>query len=88
MPGRKKKEEVVSESWPKVIQGSHSTRIEYEDGRVEFTTDWEALKRDVQAALLKYESNLPYNSADVLTEPKKSATVIKNKPLRVKKTKK
>lgn len=41
--------------WPKVTVGSHSTRTEYEDGRVEFVTDWEALKRDVSQALREYE---------------------------------
>ncbi len=43
------------EVWPKVIQGSHSTRTEYEDGRVEFVTDWEALKKDVSQAIAEYE---------------------------------
>lgn len=41
--------------WPKVTVGSHSTRTEYEDGSVEFYTDWEALKRDVSQALREYE---------------------------------
>lgn len=40
---------------PLVINGSHSTRIEYPDGRVEFTTHWDALVRDVKNALLDYE---------------------------------
>lgn len=44
-----------SDVWPKVIQGSHSTRIEYEDGTVDFTTDWEALKNDVAKAIAEYE---------------------------------
>ena len=52
MATRKKKD-----VWPKVIVGSHSTRTEYEDGRVEFVTDWEALKRDVSQALREYEQN-------------------------------
>lgn len=51
---RKKKEE-TTEVWPKVIQGSHSTRTEYEDGRVEFVTDWEALQRDVREAIASVE---------------------------------
>jgi hypothetical protein len=46
----------TKENWPKVIEGSHSVRTEYEDGRVEFVTDWEALKRDVSQALREYES--------------------------------
>lgn len=36
---------------PVVIRGSHSTRTEYPDGRVEFETHWDELKRDVEAAL-------------------------------------
>ena len=44
-----------TETWPKVIQGSHSTRTEYEDGRVEFVTDWDALQRDVREAISAYE---------------------------------
>lgn len=67
-----KKEEQKTEVWPKVIQGSHSTRTEYEDGRVDFVIDWDLLKRDVQNALTEYE---------------KSAKVITTKPLKVKKTK-
>lgn len=41
--------------WPKVIQGSHSTRTEYEDGRVEFVTDWDALVKDVKEAIASVE---------------------------------
>ncbi len=52
---RKKKEE-TNEVWPKVIQGSHSTRTEYEDGRVEFVTDWDALQRDVREAIASVEN--------------------------------
>lgn len=46
----------TNETWPKVIQGSHSTRTEYEDGRVEFVTDWEALQRDVREAIASVEN--------------------------------
>jgi hypothetical protein len=42
--------------WPKITIGSHSTRTEYEDGRVEFVTDWEALQRDVKEAIASYEA--------------------------------
>lgn len=52
MATRKKK---LDDAWPKVTVGSHSTRKEYEDGSVEFVTDWEALKRDVSQALREYE---------------------------------
>ena len=49
------KKKQTQEAWPKVTIGSHSTRTEYEDGRVEFVTDWELLKRDVSEALREYE---------------------------------
>jgi hypothetical protein len=45
---RKKKETAID---PTVIRGSHSTRIEHPDGRIEFETHWDELFRDVQAAL-------------------------------------
>jgi len=54
---RKKKEE-TTESWPKVTIGSHSTRTEYEDGRVDFVWDWEALQRDVREAIASVETKL------------------------------
>ncbi len=47
----------TKEKWPKVIKGSHSVRTEYEDGRVEFVNDWDALKRDVTTALRDWENN-------------------------------
>jgi hypothetical protein len=50
-----KRNKVADTTWPKVTVGSHSTRKEYEDGSVEFITDWEALKRDVSQALREYE---------------------------------
>ena len=46
----------TKEKWPKIIEGSHSVRTEYEDGRVEFVTDWELLKRDVSQALRQWEN--------------------------------
>lgn len=51
MVTRKKK----AETWPKVTVGSHSTRTEYEDGRVDFVWDWEALQRDVREAIASIE---------------------------------
>lgn len=54
----KKKKVKETEVWPKVIKGSHSVRTEYEDGRVEFVSDWEALKKDVQNALTEYENSV------------------------------
>ena len=43
---------------PVVIRGSHSTRTEYPDGRVEFVTHWDELVRDVREALANYESTV------------------------------
>lgn len=73
--------------WPKVIKGSHSTRIEHEDGRVEFYTDWEALKRDVRNAILEYESNVSDKTKNLLTDTDEPVKIIKTKPLRTKKSK-
>ena len=39
---------------PKVIVGSHSVRTEYPDGRVEFESDWDKLKADVEQALAEF----------------------------------
>ena len=39
---------------PKVIKGSHSIRTEYPDGRVEFESDWDKLKSDVEQALAEF----------------------------------
>lgn len=43
---------------PVVIRGSHSTRTEYPDGRVEFVTHWDELKRDVAEALSSVKQNI------------------------------
>ncbi len=80
---RKKKEE-TTEVWPKVIQGSHSTRTEYEDGRVEFVTDWDALQRDVREAIAEYERSklveeAPYHPGY------EGAVVTQEKPKRIRK---
>lgn len=48
MATRKK---INEEVWPRVVKGSHSVRTEHEDGRIEFTQDWDALARDVSLAL-------------------------------------
>ena len=42
---------------PKVITGSHSIRTEYPDGRVEFESDWDKLKSDVEQALAEFASS-------------------------------
>lgn len=88
MAGRKKQfvdghgdvREIVE--WPKVTNGSHSTRIEYEDGRIELITDWKALARDVREAIAEYERNklveeAPYHpgyEGAAITTPKPKRT--------------
>lgn len=42
---------------PKIIVGSHSVRTEYPDGRVEFESDWDKLKADVETALEEYATS-------------------------------
>jgi hypothetical protein len=51
-----KKPKAVKSQEPVVIRGSHSTRTEYPDGRVEFVTHWDELVRDVTEALAEYEA--------------------------------
>jgi hypothetical protein len=60
MATRKTKTKVSEDTveWPKITTGSHSTRYEYEDGRVELNTDWELLTRDVREAIAEYEKSL------------------------------
>ena len=58
MATRKKKTE-SADVLPKIIRGSHSTRTEYPDGRVEFETHWDELVRDVQMAILSAERKIP-----------------------------
>lgn len=58
MPGTIGGATLVFNDEPKIIKGSHSTRIEYADGKVEFTTDWDALQRDVREAISSYEASL------------------------------
>jgi len=51
---RKKKEileNVPSDGWPKINQGSHLTVKTFEDGRTELIWDDEALARDVAEAI-------------------------------------
>jgi hypothetical protein len=52
---KKVKEEIAGE--PVVIRGSHSTRTEYPDGRIEFETHWDELKCDVEEALAEYAAS-------------------------------
>ena len=65
-PARKKK----NTTDPVVVKGSHLTVTTWPDGRTELKWDDEALLRDVQAATLKFESNIP---AAKITAKKKSA---------------
>lgn len=69
---KKAAEDKLTDNWPKVTVGSHSTRTEYEDGRVELVTDWEALQRDVRAAILEYESNISAVETTPKTRKKKN----------------
>ena len=39
------------ETWPRITQGTHSTITEYEDGRVEMTTNWEVLSQEINQAI-------------------------------------
>jgi hypothetical protein len=54
---------------PKVIVGSHSVRTEYPDGRVEFESDWDKLKADVESALNEFASG---KTSETLEKPKKT----------------
>ena len=38
-----------------VIEGSHSTRTEYDDGHVKFVTHWRKLLKDVRSALAQFD---------------------------------
>jgi|APGre2960657468_1045069.scaffolds.fasta_scaffold33063_2 hypothetical protein len=58
MATHKKKTE-STDTLPNIIRGSHSTRTEYPDGRVEFETHWDELVSDVQMAILSAESRIP-----------------------------
>lgn len=42
-----------------VIEGTHSTRTEYDDGSVKFVTHWRKLMKDVRAALAIYDAANP-----------------------------
>ena len=57
MPRPKKETTTKKTKWPKVTEGNHSIRIEHENGRVEFTTHWDKLERDVKQALRDYENS-------------------------------
>ena len=70
---------------PIVTVGSHSVRTEYPDGRVEFVSDWDKLKRDVEAALATVAKDEPKKASkkskkaveEVVEKPKKKTAVKK-----------
>lgn len=86
MATKKSKSKSTVDTWPKVTIGSHSTRTEYEDGSVEFVTDWEALKRDVSQALHEYEQKKLVDQAPY--HPGYEGAVIEMVEEKVKKVKK
>jgi hypothetical protein len=66
---------------PKIVKGSHLTVTTYPDGKTTLEWDDEALMRDVRAAILKAESNIPADmkpnvKAKVVTRKKKEAAMI------------
>lgn len=88
----KKKVKVESQE-PVVIRGSHSTRTEYPDGRVEFETHWDELKRDVEQALAEYELTKKDKPAKAVKKVKKAVEevidkVAEKKPAKTVKAKK
>jgi len=64
MATRKKKEtgKTPSDSWPKIVQGTHLTVKTFEDGHTELVWDDEQLLKEVQEAI-----------ASVGTKPKRKA---------------
>lgn len=67
-----KKSVVVKATEPVVIRGSHSTRTEYPDGRVEFVTHWDELTRDVNEALVEYAKTKVAEQPKKTTKAKKA----------------
>lgn len=79
---------------PVVTVGSHSIRTEYPDGRVEFVSDWDALKRDVEAALASVAKDEPKKTAkkvkkaaEVVAEKTTKKATVEEKPKKVTKKK-
>lgn len=79
MATRKKKEtpNVDSGGWPKMQQGTHLTVKTFEDGRTELVWDDAQLLKEVQDAILNYETAQlkPSVKAKVLTRKKKASNV-------------
>ena len=60
MATRKKKSEVTEAMLePVIVQGTHLTVTTWPDGRTELKWDDDQLLREVQNAILKYESTVP-----------------------------
>ena len=70
----KKQKSKVNEAFePVVVQGSHLTVTTWPDGHTELKWDDDALLRDVQAAILKYESVIPV----VAKKPKRTTKKVR-----------
>ena len=62
---------------PVVTRGSHSTRTEYPDGRVEFETHWDELVRDVEAALADYAKTKPAEKPEAVKKAEPKSKIVK-----------
>jgi hypothetical protein len=67
---RKKKIKEIESQEPIIVEGNHSTRIEYPDGSVDFKIHWDRLDQHVQQALTEYEKLSTINLK--LKKPRKS----------------
>lgn len=77
-PARKKPSKIKqSDLNPVIVKGSHLTVTTWADGRTELKWDDEALLRDVQAATLKFESNIPAAKITAKKKPVAKKTVTK-----------
>jgi hypothetical protein len=59
---KKSTKEILNSIWPKVTQGSHTTIIEHEDGRVDMTWDWDKLNKDINDAINQQSTSQKINS--------------------------
>ena len=58
---KKSTKETLNSVWPKVTQGSHTTIIEHEDGRVDMTWDWDKLNKDINDAINQQSTSQKLN---------------------------
>jgi hypothetical protein len=65
---------------PVIVKGSHLTVTTWANGRTELKWDDEALLKDVQNAVLKYESNIPATSSKPAKKVAAKMTVDKKEP--------